>query len=172
MHTEFILLTNVASPIWQRAIGAYQVAHHCRQAGITCQVIDFTDLFKIEELEEIITSLIDKGTLALGISTTFFYNQDTRSRFVSAVRTLEQILSDKLRNLIIDIKARYPHIKIVGGGANSYHIEDDPLFDVIFHGYSEQSVVEYLQSLKGDKPQNVLVETTYMPRESSAGGLA
>jgi radical SAM superfamily enzyme YgiQ (UPF0313 family) len=155
MHTEFILLTNVASPIWQRAIGAYQVAHHCRQAGITCQVIDFTDLFKIEELEEIITSLIDKGTLALGISTTFFYNQDTRSRFVSAVRTLEQILSEKLRNLVIEIKARYPHIKIVGGGANSYHIEDDPLFDVIFHGYSEQSVVEYLQSLKGDIPKRL-----------------
>jgi radical SAM superfamily enzyme YgiQ (UPF0313 family) len=155
MHTEFILLTNVASPIWQRSIGAYQVAHHCRSAGISCQVIDFTDLFKIEELEKIIVSLIDDGTLALGISTTFFYNQDTKSRFVSAVRTLEQILSDKLRDLIIDIKSKYPKLKIIGGGANSYHIEDDPLFDAVFHGYSEQSVLEYLQSIKGEIPKRI-----------------
>ena len=155
MHTEFLLLTNVASPIWQRAIGAYQVASHCRKVGIECQLVDFTDLFKITELEDIITACIGDTTLAIGISTTFYYNQDTKNKFISATRNFEQVVPDKLRDLIWKIKKRYPKLKIVGGGANSYQIEEDDLFDVVFHGYSEQSVVNYLQSLKGLSPKRI-----------------
>lgn len=155
MTTEFVLLTNVASPIWQRAIGAYQVASHCRSAGISCQVIDFTDLFRIEELENILYSLISKETLAIGISTTFYYNQDTRGRFISAKRNFNQILPNNLRELLLKIKKQFPNLKITGGGANSYQIENDSLFDVVFHGYSEQCVVEYLDSLKGNLPKRL-----------------
>jgi radical SAM superfamily enzyme YgiQ (UPF0313 family) len=146
MSVDLILLTNVASPIWQRSIGAYQVASHCRKAGLNCQVIDFVDLFKINELEEIIFSIIDHNTLAIGISTTFFYNQDTKGRFISAKRNSNQVLSKELRNLLNKIKQQFPRIKIVGGGANSYQLENDKLFDAVFHGYSEQSMVEYLTS--------------------------
>lgn len=150
MSSEFILLTNVASPIWQRSIGAYQVASHCRNSGISCQVIDFTDLFKIDELEKILLSCIDESTLAIGVSTTFYYNQDTKGKFISASRHFNQVLPKKLRGLLFKIKNQFPKIKITGGGANSYQVERDGLFDVIFHGYSEQSVLEYLQSLKGE----------------------
>lgn len=153
MITEFILLTNVASPIWQRAIGAYQVANHCRNADISCQVIDFTDLFKIEELEKILRKLISHKTLAIGISTTFYYNQDTKGKFISAKRHFNQILPNNLRLLLEKLKNEFPKLKITGGGANSYQIEGDDLFDVIFHGYSEQSVVEYLNSLKDKLPK-------------------
>lgn len=155
MHTEFLLLTNVASPIWQRAIGAYQIADHCRKFDIECQVVDFTDLFKISELEEIINSCINDDTLAIGISTTFFYNQNTKSKFISATRSFNQVMPEKFRNLILKIKEQYPHIKIVGGGANSYQIEEDDLFDVVFHGYCEQTVAEYMLSLKGQRPKRI-----------------
>jgi radical SAM superfamily enzyme YgiQ (UPF0313 family) len=155
MHTEFILLTNVASPVWQRAIGAYQVASHCRKSGISCQVIDFTDLFKISELEELITSSIGEHTLAIGISTTFYYNKTTKGKFISATRNFNKVLPDSLRELIASIKLKYPKIKIVGGGANSYQIEDDELFDVVFHGYCEQSVATYLLAMKGEGPKRL-----------------
>lgn len=154
MTTEFILLTNVASPIWQRSIGAYQIADHCRKFGISCQVIDFVDLFKITELEEIISKCIDSSTIAIGISTTFFYNQDTKSRFISAKRNFNQVLSINLRKLLQKIKKQY-NIKIVGGGANSYQIEGDNLFDTVFHGYSEQVLVEYLLGIKGKQPKKI-----------------
>ena len=106
MPKKFIILTNVASPIWQRAIGAYQIASHCRSLGITCQVIDFTNLFRINELEHIFDSCIDNSTLALGISTTFFYNTDTQERFISAKRDFNQVLPDNIRDLIIKIKQK------------------------------------------------------------------
>jgi len=155
MPVEFILLTNVASPIWQRSIGAYQVASHCRKSNISCQVIDFTDLFKVEELEKILLSCISDNTLALGISTTFYYNKDTRAKFISAQRHFNQILPNNLRELLKKIKTMFPNLQITGGGANSYQIEGDELFDVIFHGYSEQSVAEYLMSLKGEIPKRL-----------------
>lgn len=149
MSVEFILLTNVASPIWQRAIGAYQVANHCKLSGLTCQVIDFTDLFKTEELENILLTLIDSKTLAIGVSTTFYFNENTKGKFISSKRSASQVIPNYLRNLLIKIKNQFPNIKITGGGANSYQIEGDKLFDAVFHGYSEQAVVEYLQSLQG-----------------------
>jgi radical SAM superfamily enzyme YgiQ (UPF0313 family) len=161
MNTELILLTNVASPIWQRAIGAYQVADHCRKNNINCQVIDFTDLFRVEELELILRKLIGHDTLAIGISTTFYFNQDTKGKFISAKRHFNQILPNNLRELLIKLKIEYPKLKIVGGGANSYQIEDDDLFDVVFHGYSEQSVVEYCLGL-----QNKTTKKLYLKKNN------
>ena len=155
MTTEFILLTNVASPIWQRAIGAYQVASHCRNFDINCQVIDFVDLFSTEELEKILTSLVSDSTLAIGISTTFFYNQDTKGKFISSKRQHDQVVPPNLKNLLSNFKSQFPKLKIIAGGANSYRVEKDPFFDVVFHGYSEQSVVDYLQSLKGITPKRM-----------------
>ena len=155
MTVEFILLTNVASPIWQRSIGAYQVADHCRKSGVSCQVIDFTDLFRIEELEHILKKLIDSQTLAIGISTTFFCNQETKGKYLSSKRNSNQILPLNLRKLLLKIKSECPNLKITGGGANSYQIEGDDLFDVVFHGYSEQSVVEYLKTIKFGTPKKI-----------------
>lgn len=148
MTVDLLLLTNVSSPIWQRSIGAYQVANHCRNAGMKCQVIDFTDLFRIEELEKIILSFVNENSLAIGISTTFYYNQNNKAKFISSERQHSQVLPENLRQLLFKIKQQFPKLKIFGGGANSYRIEGDKLFDVVFHGYSEQSVLEYLQNLK------------------------
>jgi radical SAM superfamily enzyme YgiQ (UPF0313 family) len=155
MPAEFVLLTNVASPVWQRAIGAYQVASHCRKHEITCQVIDFVELFKIAELEEIFSKCINESTIALGISTTFFHNKTALGKFTSANRNPEQAITDDIRQLLQKIKSQYPGLKIIGGGANSYQLEGDSLFDAVFHGYSEQSVVEYIQSLKGKLPKRI-----------------
>jgi len=77
MPVQFLLLTNVASPVWQRSIGAYQIAHHCRKNLISCQVVDFINLFRAAELEKILSSFIDHSTVAIGISSTFFNNLET-----------------------------------------------------------------------------------------------
>ena len=158
MSTELLLLTNVSSPIWQRSIGAYQVASHVRKFGIQSQVIDFIDLFKIDELEEIITSLISNETLSIGISTTFFSNRETKGKFISSKRNSNLIISENLRQLLLKIKKKFPKIKIMGGGANSYLLENDDLFDVVFHGYSEQSVVEWLLELKDKVPKRIYLQ--------------
>jgi radical SAM superfamily enzyme YgiQ (UPF0313 family) len=155
MKAEFILLTNSASPLWQRSIGAYQVAHHCRKANIKCQVVDFTDLFKLEELKKILESCIDQETLAVGISSTFYFNRDAKKKFISAERNFDTVIPAPIVELLKYIKTTYPKIKIIGGGANSYQLEGEDLFDIVFHGYSEQSVLEYIEELKGHRNKKI-----------------
>lgn len=155
MSAELILLTNVDSPIWQRSIGAYQVANHCRQNGISCQVIDFTSLFKEDELLEIISKCIDKDTLAIGVSTTFYSNKYARKKFVGAERAENLAISDETRSILYKLKTANPNLKTIAGGSNSYKLEGDSQFDAVFHGYSEQSVVEYLQELKGQRNRHL-----------------
>lgn len=155
MSLDFILLTNVSSPIWQRSIGAYQVASHCRKHGFNVQVVDFTDLFKIQELEEILNSCVDEHTLSIGISTTFYANKQGKEKFIGAERKTAQTLPSNILDLLKKFKVNYPKLKIIGGGANSYQLVTDDLFDAVFHGYSEQSVVEYLRSLKGQSNKKI-----------------
>jgi radical SAM superfamily enzyme YgiQ (UPF0313 family) len=150
MSSNFILLTNTASSIWQRSMGAYQVAGHCRQNGITCQIIDFTDYFSYDELDELLRKFIGPETVAIGVSTTFFVNTTSKKQFIGVKRNLKTVLSDDVRQLLENIKKEY-NVKIVAGGANSYQVPGDTLFDAVFHGYSEQSVVQYLHSLTNGK---------------------
>lgn len=148
MSPELLILTNTDGPTWQRSIGAYQVAHHCREHGFTCQVIDFTDYFTLNELEQLLEHYVGEQTLAIGVSTSFYYNNDTKKKYVSASRNFETVIPPNIRQLLQDVKIKFSNVKIIAGGANSYRAIDDDLFDVVFHGYSEQSVVEYLEFLK------------------------
>lgn len=151
MFKDLVILTNTAGPVWQRSIGAYQVASHCRQNGFSCQVIDFTDMFNQQELMSLLDKFVNETTLAIGVSTSFFANETTKKKFISANRTFDNVIPQSIRQTIETIKIKFPNIKIFGGGAQSYQIVNDSLFDTIFHGYSEQSVVEYLKELSSGK---------------------
>lgn len=149
---NFVILTNSDSILWQRSIGAYQVAGYCRLNGISCQVIDFTDMFSEKELENVLLKFIDDDTLALGLSTTFYSSRNKKS-YVSTeskYSASDDCIPDYVRNLLWKIKEQ-KNIKIVAGGAKSYTIQSDKLFDAIFHGYSEQAVVRYLKDLSDNK---------------------
>lgn len=148
MAVDLVILTNTSGPTWQRSIGAYQVAYQCRQNGFTCQVIDFTDYFTTQELESVLDKFVDDSTLAIGVSTSFYYNADTKKKYVSANRNFETVIPKSISNLILARKKKHTNLKIFAGGANSYKVNDATVFDAVFHGYSEQSVVEYLQSIK------------------------
>ena len=136
MPVQFLLLTNVASPVWQRSIGAYQIAHHCRKNLISCQVVDFINLFRAAELEKILSSFIDHSTVAIGISSTFFNNLETKKNFVTTSRHSGDIIPLDIKLVLQTLKQKYPKLKIIGGGANSHQLENDTIFDVVFHGYS------------------------------------
>ena len=146
MFKDLVILTNTAGPVWQRSIGAYQVASHCRQNGFSCQVIDFTDMFNPQELLSLLDKFVDQHTLALGISTSFFENETTKKKFISANRTFDNVIPQYIRQIIQTLKQKFPKLKIFAGGAQSYQLAHDTLFDAVFHGYSEQSVLEYLQA--------------------------
>jgi radical SAM superfamily enzyme YgiQ (UPF0313 family) len=150
MSIDFVILTNTSGPTWQRSIGAYQVAYHCRQYGFSCQVIDFTDHFSFDELTNAIQKFVGSNTLAIGVSTSF-YSGSTKKKYISADRSFDSIIPDTVRSCLVAVKQQFKNIKLLAGGAQSYQVQSDDLFDAVFHGYSEQSVLEYLISLKTGK---------------------
>jgi radical SAM superfamily enzyme YgiQ (UPF0313 family) len=150
---NLVLLTHTVGDVWQRSIGPYQVAHHCRQQGFTSQVVDFTELFKPEELEEAIFKFVNGDTLAVGVSTTFYRDTieskyiDTNTRYLLE----NNPITEQVALIIKKIKIRYPNIKIIAGGASSYLVKDHPLFDVVIHGYGEVALSKYLENIKNKK---------------------
>lgn len=157
---NLILLTNTRGSVWQRSIGAYQVAHHCREHGYVVQVIDFTDFFNKQELVDIVTKLLSNNLLAIGISTTFYSALDEENDpklSVNAGSNLRGLVAidEKLSAVFNVAKDFNPNIKIIAGGANSWQVVGNDNFDAVFHGYSEQAVVEYLQSLEHKRPKTL-----------------
>ena len=67
---------------------------------------------------------------------------------------------------------QFKNIKLLAGGAQCYQVQSDNLFDAVFHGYSEQSVLEYLISLKTGKKRlwPVLGQTDIINGASSHSG--
>jgi radical SAM superfamily enzyme YgiQ (UPF0313 family) len=146
MNIDLLLISDTAETIFQRTIGPYQVAHHARKNGFTAQVIDFASMFDPEEIESLVLQCIGDNTLAIGVSTTFLNYERKRTK-ISAISN-DSGLPEDIANLLSSIKTKYPTIKIIAGGANSYHIKNNSLVDVVLHGYSEQSLVDYLISLR------------------------
>lgn len=157
---NLILLTNTRGSVWQRSIGAYQVAHHCREQGYTVQVIDFTDFFNVTELGDVVSKFLSDDLLAVGLSTTFYSaldEADDPKVSVNAGSNLrgEVIIDDKLSSVFDLVKTYNPKIKIIGGGANSWQLVGNSTFDAVFHGYAEQAVVEYLDSLQNKTAKRI-----------------
>lgn len=145
---DVIILTCLSGQLWQRAIGAYQLASHLRQSGLTVQVIDFTDYFSTAELFSAVESFIGPNTKAVGVSSTFYKTDLPSSNIHEASKTVRAsigFLPDNIIETVKQVKEKYPTIKTVLGGASSSRFENDPLFDIVVHGYSEESFLEHLQ---------------------------
>lgn len=148
--SNLIILTNTDSMVWQRSIGAYQVASHCRLNGVSCQVIDFTEMFAESDLIDMINKFIDEDTIAVGVSTTFYRNKDKNSFIETDIKDNNPI-TDVLSTVLRTIKMQHPNIKLIAGGANSHIVKNNPLFNAVFHGYSEAALVSYLKDIRAKK---------------------
>jgi radical SAM superfamily enzyme YgiQ (UPF0313 family) len=147
MTYDVILLTCLSGKLWQRAIGAYQLANFLRERDISVQVIDFTDSFSTQELIGAVEKFIGENTRVIGVSSTF-YQQEVSNRDLKDNKSYHRgsigFLPDNIVNLITYIKNNHPKIKRIIGGGNSNNFIKDPLFDVVVHGYAEQVFLEYL----------------------------
>ena len=142
MTYDVVLLTCLSGKVWQRAIGPYQLASHLRHHGISVQVIDFTDYFDENELYSYLEKFVGQNTKIVGISSTFY--QEAVNDNIDYKRGDIGKLPTALRNSVEKIKNTNPHIKLAIGGGNSNNFVNDPLFDVVVHGYAEDVFLEYL----------------------------
>lgn len=150
---DMIILTGVTSPMIMRTIGPYAIAHAVRQTGRSVQVIDYTDWFSNEELYNTVKKFIGINTKFIGVSSTFYQKRIIKSSPTSWLeKNLVLGIPDNVVKLIEKIKIEFPYIKILLGGANSQLYRNDAKFDAIFHGYSDSSIIEYIEN--NDKRSN------------------
>jgi hypothetical protein len=147
MTYDVILLTCLTGRLWQRAIGAYQLANFLRQHNISVQVIDFTDSFTTEELISAVEKFIGPNTTAVGISSTFYQKENTQPDLKDNKnyhRGSIGFLPNNIIEVIDYVKNTYPSIERIVGGGNSNNFVGDDLFNVVIHGYAEQVFLDYL----------------------------
>lgn len=148
-----ILITGVSGIIFQRSIGAYQIAHNLRNNKITCQVIDFIQDFTESELIDCIKKFIKSNTVCIGFSTTFISDikvgLDNKSR-------LPLDIPAHVEQCLLYIKQNYPKIKICLGGAKSKYGLDKNYIDAVFYGYSEDEFLNYCNNLLLEKKDHFI----------------
>ena len=150
-----VIFTGVSGKLFQRAIGAYQLAHFLRQQGYTVQVVDFTDEFSVTELNDVVDQFVGDDTLAIGVSTTFY--SQLENKFIAADKTFDAIISPQLETAVKRAKDKFPKLKIVFGGSRSLAGETADYVDCVIHGYGEDKFLSYLKELEGKSPKSFII---------------
>jgi len=115
---------------FSRSISCYQLKHWLSKFGFKSQVIDFCQLLSADEIFDLLTQFVSKDTFAIGVSTTFW--------------PTDKNVPANLKNSIQRIKDKWPHLKIISGGARKTW--NPEFFDKHFVGESENQLVEWCQS--------------------------
>lgn len=146
---DLVIFTCVSGKLFQRAIGAYQLAGFLRQHDYTVQVVDFTDDLSDDDFNSIIDRYVTSETLAIGISSTFY--SALEDRFISADKKDDfmAVIPQNVENAVRHAKSLYPKLKVVFGGSRSKAGESLDYVDCVIHGYAEDKLKMYLDELSG-----------------------
>ena len=123
-----------------RPLGPHQLASWLTTQGYSVKVIDFSSLMTTSQLINITKKYIDKDTLAIGVSNTFWGNDQSL--------TIEPDWVTRARGFLENL---FPKLDwVLGGSRNSYLKLDLRLKWKSFAGYSENSLLKYLDE-RSDK---------------------
>lgn len=145
---NFIFLSGMPGTFFQRALGAYQIAHHLRTFGYTCQVIEFAQYFSEEELNTLLEKLITDDTLAIGVSTTWFDPQAEKDP-IRQYLTFKSGLPVNILNTLHNVKNNNPSIKLIAGGTITKLYRNNDLFDYVIFSYAEDKMLQLANQLSG-----------------------
>jgi hypothetical protein len=107
--------------------------HWLSKFGFKSQVIDYCQLLSADEIFGLLEQFVSKETLAIGVSTTFW--------------PTDKNIPPNIKDCIQRIKDKYPHLKIISGGARKTW--NPEFFDKHFVGESENQLVEWCQAQVG-----------------------
>lgn len=129
----------------QRNLGAYRIASSLETAGYECKVIDFTQYFTLQELINALDRVLDKNTLWVGFSSTFFWgnHMGTGMQFL-----LPHMHENDALALFSYIRTK-SSAKIIYGGTRSIRPLSDDI-DYYVRGYADTCIIEVTNSIKNN----------------------
>lgn len=116
-----------------RTISCYQLKHWLEHFNFKSQVIDYCQILSVDEIFSLLEQFVSNETFAIGISTTFW--------------PFGKVIPPNLLEIMSRIRDKWPHIKIISGGARTTHSPE--LFDKHFIGESENQLVSWCQEQIG-----------------------
>jgi len=142
---DIIIWTGIPKRLPQKVIGAYQVAHWVRQHGYTAQVIDHIHRWDTETIVSMTEHFIGTETVAVGLSATFMFTVGETVSYKDS-----DIPEAAFPRAIAVLKAKYPKIKFILGGASVRLdlYEHSDLFDIKLGGFGEETIIDTMAKLK------------------------
>lgn len=113
---------------YNRSAGAHKIATHLRHQGWDIEVVDFSDMFNLEDLQELVKSRVSSRTIFIGYSSFFSYWPDVAQQLASWV------------------KRKYPNISNIMGG-QSCLLTNAVDIDYWIDSYAEVAITELLKNL-------------------------
>jgi hypothetical protein len=157
---QTIIFSDILQPGYGKNAGAYRIATELRDNGFSCQVVDFFTHYSIEEIFKIIDKFVDKNTIWVGVSNTFFFpfdrHVDKKNKKVFGVNGIDLATdyasaypfdSGTMNEIFKYIKSKNKNVKIVIGGARTRSAQQhDALIhhvraDYYVYGFADKSIV-------------------------------
>ena len=142
---DIIIWTGIPKRLPQKVIGAYQIAHWVRQHGYSAQVIDHIHRWDTETIVLMTEHFIGTETVAIGLSATFMFTVGETVSYKDS-----DIPEAAFPRAIAILKAKYPKIKFILGGASVRLdlYEHSDLFDIKLGGFGEETIIDTMAQLK------------------------
>ena len=125
-----------------RPLGPYQLAWYLRQHSYRVQVIDFVFTMSVDKIMSLLCHYVTDQTKVLGIG--------TMMQAGPTMATIEKKFETVLRNS----RRKWPNLQIVVGGSGamrwSRQHRNRTLFDYVFTGHAEDSMLAFMNCLYRD----------------------
>lgn len=155
MMMEVVFLTGVCHPIsFNRAQGAYRLAHVVREHGYTARVIDGVGTLTADQIFTMVKQVVTTSTKLFCISSTFF------SDFAASVHSDSLVTTQYLpypyhQWLEIMMYVKSQGARIAVGGHKTHEFERDQnihqYIDHYVYGYADDSILTLLAGVKESK---------------------
>lgn len=133
----------------QRSLGPYRIASALNDAGYTTFVLDYIIHLSNDEIKTALKPHLNKDTLWVGFSSTFFWKNNTTA-FDESLKDKMYYTDMKYIDDIIDFIRTNSTAKILYGGAKAPFFLADDRIDYYVVGYSDVSVVELTKNIKNN----------------------
>jgi radical SAM superfamily enzyme YgiQ (UPF0313 family) len=150
-----------------KTAGPYRIATSLRHAGYSVQVVDYFADWTLAEIKQILSKFVDRKTLWIGFSTTFFLKIEPDPNLQFSNKHLA-FTSDfpfhkmEMREIIEYAYKLNPYVKFVMGGSKTrYHTS--PLIDFYVEGYADETVVQLTNYLAGKSASIESTRSNFFP---------
>lgn len=139
-----VIIWNSLGETTVRSLGPYQLASWLRHNGYTVKVIDFCNLMTIDQLVAITEKHVEKQTLTIGVSGTFWKNKNWPPKL-----DYEYIEPTWVSTARSRLEEKYPSIQWSMGGAQAYLYKSNKW--ITFNGHAENIYLDWLDHLSESK---------------------